>query len=443
MRACAAHSVIDDQVKRSGRPEPGRHSIRTMAVTDSQGTWIPLAAAVGIGLLVGLERERRKSGGPRRIQAGIRTFTIVSLLGAASATAGGWALPSMILALAGLLAVAYVRSPVTDAGITTGSALLLTLALGALAMRAPEAAVSIAVVATIVLAARARLHAFVRQTITDDEWRDGLVLAAAALVVLPFIPDRFIGPLQAFNPRTTWIIVVLIMGVGALGHVAQRMLGAAWGLAAAGFASGFVSSLATVGAMGTRVRQSPATLRAAVSGALMSCVATVVQLGAVVAASSLDAVRALTAPLLAAGGAGIVLAFGFGVWAFRQPAQPEILAGRAFGIGKAIALAATVTALTWLSFLLQDRFGRTGLTLGVAFAGFADAHAAAASVASLVASGRVSAQEAIVPILAAVSTNAISKAVLAFSSGGVRFATPIAGGLALQVACAWIAALAA
>ena len=54
---------------------------------ETPDTWIPLAAAVGIGLLVGLERERRKGGGPRRIQAGIRTFTIVSLLDAASATA--------------------------------------------------------------------------------------------------------------------------------------------------------------------------------------------------------------------------------------------------------------------------------------------------------------------------------------------------------------------
>ena len=204
-----------------------------MTSLETQDTWISLSAAVGVGLLVGLERERRKADGPRRIQAGIRTFTIVSLLGAASTVLEtSWAVPAAMLALAGLLATAYACGTTPDAGITTAAALLLTLALGALAMRAPEMAVSIGVVATVVLAARARLHAFVRQTITDDELRDGLILAAAALVVLPFIPNRYIGPLQAFNPRTTWTIVVLILGVGALGHVAQRMLGAARGLAA-------------------------------------------------------------------------------------------------------------------------------------------------------------------------------------------------------------------
>lgn len=413
-----------------------------MTGTETPATWVSLAAAVGIGMLIGLERERRKAGGLRRIQAGIRTFTIVSLLGAASAAAADWVMAATILALAALLATAHACSKAPDAGITTGAALLLTLALGALAMREPEIAVSIGVVATIVLAARTRLHAFVRQTITEDEWRDGLILAAAALVVLPFIPDRYIGPLGAFNPRTTWTIVVLIMGVGALGHVAQRMLGAAWGLAAAGFASGFVSSLATVGAMGQRSRQAPEVFRAAVSGALMSCAATVIQLAAVVGASSGDALQALAIPLLTAGAAGTVVAGGFAVWAFRLPVQSEIPAGRAFGIGKAVVLAVTVTTLTWVSFLLQERFGRTGLTLGVAIAGFADAHAASASVASLVASGKLSAHDAVAPILVAFTTNAVSKAVLALGSGGVRFALPVVSGLAVQTAAAWAAAVA-
>jgi len=409
-----------------------------MTSFETPGTWTSLSAAVGIGLLVGLERERRKAGGPRRIQAGIRTFTLVALLGAALMVVRvDWIVPAAILALAGLLATAYACSTAPDGGITTAAALLLTLVLGALAIPEPEIAVSIGVIATIVLAARARLHAFVRQTITDDELRDGLILAAAALVVLPFIPDRYLGALQAFNPRTTWTIVVLIMGIGVVGHVAQRLLGAAWGLAAAGFASGFVSSLATVGAMGERARQAPGMLRAAVSGALMSCVATIIQLAVVVGASSVDALRAIAGPLLGAGAAGTVAAIACSIWAFRDPAPAEILAGRAFSLAKALGLAATVTALTWISFLLQDRFGQAGLTVGVALAGFADAHAAAASVASLVASGRLSAQDAVVPILAASSTNAVSKTVMSITSGGARFALPVVGGVALQMATAW------
>ena len=78
--------------------------------------------------------------------------------------------------------------------------------------------------------------------------------------------------------------------------------------------------------------------------------------------------------------------------------------------------------------------------LGVAIAGFGDAHAAAASVASLVASGRLAAADAVVPILAALTTNAASKVVVAIASGGRRFAVPVVGGIALQIAAAWAAA---
>jgi len=77
------------------------------------------------------------------------------------------------------------------------------------------------------------------------------------------------------------------------------------------------------------------------------------------------------------------------------------------------------------------------LTLGVAIAGFADAHAAAASVASLVASGRLPAHDAVVPILAALSTNAVSKTVMSITSGGARFAIPVVSGVAIQMAAAW------
>lgn len=40
---------------------------------------ISLAVALGIGLLIGAERERRKGRGPLRSPAGIRTFAQIGL----------------------------------------------------------------------------------------------------------------------------------------------------------------------------------------------------------------------------------------------------------------------------------------------------------------------------------------------------------------------------
>ena len=113
-----------------------------------------LGVALGTGLLIGAERERRKGKGPQRASAGIRTFTITALLGAVCFQLGGTVLLAVvILALAGLTGLSYLRTQKEDPGLTTESALLLTLILGALAMREPALASVVAVVVAILLAA--------------------------------------------------------------------------------------------------------------------------------------------------------------------------------------------------------------------------------------------------------------------------------------------------
>ena len=104
----------------------------------------------------------------------------------------------------------------------------------------------------MLLAARTKLYAFVRSVLIEDEVRDGLIFAGATLVVLPLLPDQAVGPYGSLNPRAIWIIVILVMAIGAAGHISIRLLGAYAGLPIAGFASGFVSSTATIGAMGAR-----------------------------------------------------------------------------------------------------------------------------------------------------------------------------------------------
>ena len=213
-----------------------------------------LAVALGIGLLIGAERERRKGEGPSRSPAGIRTFTVASLAGAISFIVGSETL--LAVATAGvviLTAVAYWRAHGDDPGLTTEIALVLTVLLGGLSMQQPALAAGLAVTVAVLLTARSRLHRFVRSVLTEDELQDVLIFAGATLVVLPLVTDRPMGPYGALNPRSIWILVILVMAISAAGYVAVRMLGARFGLPVAGLASGFISSTATIGAMGARV----------------------------------------------------------------------------------------------------------------------------------------------------------------------------------------------
>jgi len=399
---------------------------------------VRLAVALGIGLLIGAERERRKGVGPDRAPAGIRTFALASLIGGVSLAFGGEAvLLASVLVVGALAVIAYSRSRSTDPGVTTEVALLTTLLLGALAVRQPALAGGLAATVAILLALRTRLHRFVRTVLTEQELHDALLFAAAALVVLPLTPDRAVGPFGVLNPRTLWKLVILVMAISASGYVLLRLLGPRLGLPLSGFASGFVSSTATIGAMGQRAAEEPGLRRAAAAGAVLSTVATVLQMAAVLYATSPTTLEAMHVPLMLAGAAAAAYGLVFALRLGRAPGGATVARGRAFDLKGSFLFAATVSAILMLSAGVNQRFGARGLLLAAAVAGLADTHAAAISVASLVAAGKLPAAEAVVPILAAMTANTATKAVVAAAAGGRRFGLQTIPGLLLVIGAAW------
>ena len=324
-----------------------------------------------------------------------------------------------------------------DPGLTTELALVLTLLLGALAQSEPAVAAGLGVTLAVLLAAKARLHHFVKSVITQHELRDALILAVASLVILPLVPDRHMGPWEAINPRFTWTIVVLIMAVSALGHIASRALGPRLGLPAAGLASGFVSSTATIAAMGARAAREPALMGPAVAAAVLSSISTVIQMALLLAATSVSVLAELAMPLIFAGTAAVLYGSVFAWKSLHDSTLEQSDPGPAFSIRTAVVLALTLTGMVLLSAALESRMGQTGLLIAALVSGLADAHAAAVSVASLEASGRLQLGDAAVPILAAFSVNTVAKGVVAAVTGGRRFALQISPGLVFMLAAAW------
>lgn len=398
------------------------------------------AAALGIGLLVGLERERRKGEGSDRDFAGLRTFAATALLGYVGLTLGGVPLLAAIaLCLVVLVAIAYWRSTRADPGLTTEIALLLVLLLGALCVSAAGLAVTLGVVLSLLLTYRQWLHRLVREQLSEREFRDGLILATLGLVILPLMPDRFIGPFAALNPHTLCLLVLLIMAISAAGHIAVRLLGPRYGLSLAGLAGGFASSTATVASMGARSRQQPASLFAAAAAAMLSNVATMIQMGMVLAAVSWPSLLSM-APSLGLGGA-LILAYALVLSCKAAQAETADAAmadeRAAFDLKAALLLATGIALIGLLSAALLAWLGQRGLLLAVTLGGLADAHAAAASAASLVANGQLPATTAQVAILAALTSNTCSKCVVAWASGGARFALLMLPGLLLALLALW------
>ena len=393
-----------------------------------------LASALGCGLLMGIERERRKGDGPFRALAGVRSFALASLSGAAAALIGSMALVAVVgVFIAALAVTAYARDDSGDPGVTTEIALLLAYLIGVLCARDQLLAAALAVAATGLLAARDSLHQFARDWLQPGEVRSGLVLAALFLLVAPLVPD---APLWQglFNPWVVMRLLLVLLVIQSLAHVGRRLLQARQAMALSALASGFVSSTATIASLGMEVREGAA-VRPQAGAAVLSCVATTAQIVVVAAAVQPLWLATLWLPALA----GALVAGTWGWWSVRGvPAGPDDgVAARPllppdtamFKLRDAALIAALLTAVQVGVHLLTRWQGDAGMLAGALLAALADVHAAAAALLAQAGPASPSAPAIGQALGAALLVHAGSKSAVALASGGWRYALAVAPGV--------------
>ncbi len=399
-----------------------------------------LGVALGGGLLIGLERERRKGRGRDREAAGIRTFALAALGGGLAQALQ----QPLLVALGGLavlvlVALAYARSQFVaherDPGLTTELALFITYLVGVLSVVQPALGAAAAVAVATLLAARERLHRFATRAMSEAELHDALLLAALVLVALPLLPATPAPLLGGLQPRTLGLLVMLILALQAAGHVALRVLGTSAGLALSGFFSGFVSSTATVAAMGARLRAAPAQRAACEAGAMLSTAATWVQALLMLGAVSPALARSLAPAALAA----LAVAAGSGLWRAHGAAATPVASPRGgpLRVREALIVAALLSAVTLMVGFAQRSFGTQGVLAGVALSALADAHASIAALGALHAGGQVASADAARGVLLAVSMNSLTRVGVAIAAGGRAFAARLALSLVASTATGW------
>lgn len=397
-----------------------------------------LPAALGIGLLIGAVRERQH-GNAASLQAGVRTHALLALMGAVALALGQAAFLVALLAAALLAWSSYRVTARDDPGLTGEVALLVTVLLGGLALEEQELAAALGVVVAILLWAKAPLARLSREVISDQEMRDALLLAACALVVLPLLPVTAIDPWGVLVPARLWRIVVLVMGVGMLGHIALRAVGARRGLPVAGFFSGFASSTVAVAGFGRGSRASAALVGPSASAALLANLASLLLFAAVIGTTSPALLRASAWPLLAASLS--LLAFSLlGLRQVKEETLPPTSAANAFRLGHALMIALVIAAVLLVSEGLRQLFGQAGALAGATIAALGELHAAAASIASLAASGGLELATARWGVVALLASASLAKSILAFASGGPRYGAAVSAGLAAMVAGAAVTA---
>jgi uncharacterized membrane protein (DUF4010 family) len=393
-----------------------------------------LATALGSGLLIGVERERRKGVGASRGFAGIRTFALASFTGALVAIiANDWLLFGTLLSVAALAVVSHWRDTSADPGTTTEIALIATFVNGILAISQPALSAGVAVVIVSLLFMRTAAQRFAR-VLSEDELGDALVLASLALILLPLLPDRMLHEYVPINPHRAMRLVVLVSAIQAFGYIMMRMFGGRFGVPVSGLVSGFVSSSATHASMASRARETPAIANACVSGAVLSNVATGVQALTIVAAFAPKELVSV-APYLASMIFAAAIAGGI---AFRRNVESveEKLPAHAFSLKQAFSFALLLTAVSAATVWLQREWGDAAAIGSVLLSAIVDVHVAIASLLNVSAEKSVALSPAL--LLLCLTINTIAKAVVTvFISGRSRYTIEVISALSFIAVAPW------
>jgi uncharacterized membrane protein (DUF4010 family) len=379
-----------------------------------------ILSALGCGLLIGLERERNKNTRNEQSFAGLRSFTISALLGALCFVIHPYV--GVVGAIAVSLFCLYSLSQQKeDIGSTTELAFLMTYLIGAACIWNIPLAASMAVLLTLILMGKTSLHRFAGKTIRDYELRDGLLLLALILIALPIMPNK---PLwgSVLNPYVILKLLVLILIVQSMAHVAKRILSNDKALILSALASGFVSSTATIASLGMQVRSGEATAKVNAGAALMSCVATLLQLLLIVSGVSLMWFKLLFIPSLA--GIGILCA-ATGLFMYRSNhsdtrliKQVDQADDRMFSLKEAVIIAVSLTLIQAGIYGANLILGDKGLILSTFLASLFEVHAAMAGV---VVQGNPANLTLIYAVVIGLAAHALSKSINAFLTGGWKF----------------------
>jgi len=399
--------------------------------------FLNLGIAFGLGMLIGLQRERAASK-----MAGVRTFTIIAMLGVFSGMLGRdfdnpYILPAMGLALAALMLTANIvkvrKHPSPDIGQTTEVAALLLFAIGAYLVVGDRI---LGVVAGGVLAILLYLKEGLHNLISRLEDRDLsaiMTFAGISLVILPLLPNRTFGPLDVLNPRDIWLMVTLIVGISVVGYFFYKFGGQKAGMVSGGLLGGLISSTATTVSYARRTREGALPRAAAfviVAASAVSLFRVLVEIGVVIPKQLPEMILPLALMLLFLAGTSLVIyrlasPQGFGE-AGTPPGRPDQLrSALAFGVLYGLILLAVA--------FVKKEFGEPALYGLAVVSGLTDVDAITLSLSELVRQNRLEAASGWKLILMACLSNLGFKGAMAMLLGSPKLGRWIAVSFGLAI----------
>ena len=402
---------------------------------------LPLAYALGVGLLIGLERSLGQSLNPDPRNSrpglfegeeesrdsgefiGLRTFTMLSLTGyTAGLLSPPWAGAVVVAGVCLLVVVMYHHTVSIGPGITTEVAAIGTCLLGLLCHSHPQLAGVLAVLVTALLTSKGLAQRTIRK-MRRVELTDTLKFLVMILIILPLLPDRTVDPWQVINPWQVGFLVTLVSGISFVGYFLDRILGPRKGLGLTGLVAGLSSSTALTASMAALARSRPGLNQIYVFAILTANAVTFLRVLLVVLIIN----PALAALLARSLGTMAVVATLCAAVFWKQAGRIDEKNGTAentmpnnpFSMGPALKFAAFFMVILFVARFSNEYYGIRGLYGAAAFSGLADVDAMTLSLAKDAGGSFLPLPVAATGITIAVVSNNLTKAVLSLVNGGM------------------------
>jgi uncharacterized membrane protein (DUF4010 family) len=394
-----------------------------------------LLAALGIGLIIGIERgwSGRKEDEGDRI-AGIRTFSLVGLLGGIWAKmttfVNDWILAVIFLAFASLVTASYIIEKNVqknkDIGITTEVSLLLTFSLGAWGAFGYHAyALGTAVIVIGFLSLKPVLHRWLRM-IEVKEIYAGIQLLIISVIMLPLLPNQGYGPWQTLNPYWIWWMVVLISGLSFIGYILIKHLGKRIGTILTAITGAIASSTAvTLSLAQFAKKQKSGSTTIFTAGVLIASAIMFIRVFVEVAVVNVSLLHPLWIPLTLM----LLIVTGGGVWLFKKhktadASDMDLELKNPLRFFTALQFGVLLALILLLATAMQHWFGEKGIYLLALFSGLMDVDAITLSL-SRMAVDDIQPLTASSGIIISVITNTLVKTVLFASAAGYKKSKPL------------------
>lgn len=382
------------------------------------------ALSAALGALIGLERQWSESrSGQVGDHPGMRTFVLWTVVGTAAAqigshfSAGLFPVAFVMMLVCAVAAGFQGRKDGEQSGLTSLAALSLAFLLGGLVFWGERRLALVLAGGTfLVLATKKGTHAF-SEHFDERDKRSFLQFLLISAVILPVVPNADFGPYGAFNPFKTWLMVVLVTGLGLVSYAGIRILGPKAGLGLTGLLGGLVSSTAATLALSRQDRSVPGNGAAYAWATIIACTFLYARIAVLLGFVSPGLLEAVWSALLALASPGIA----YGAWktflGSHKESSKEIKIHNPSSLRVALVFAALYALITLLVKSSSERMGEGGIGLASFVSGLTDMDAIALALGVMVSDHGLSGDAARVGIVLAALGNTVFKAGLALFIG--------------------------